>query len=142
MPGQMQNKVILDSGVIAAIFFKEEASEEASKAVEDCDLITVDLAFIEVANVAWKRVVLFKEPRELMLKAQKNAFEFISDACDVIISKELLDDALKIAISDKITIYDALFVAASEREKAPLLTLDIKLHEKLEKSREIELISV
>lgn len=140
MPGQKANKVILDSGIIAAIFFKEEASERAEKAVEDRDLITLDLAFVEVANVAWKRVVLFKESKDLISKALKNGIEFITDACEVIASKELLDDAFTIAVSEKITIYDALFVAASEIKKVPLLTADRKLYEKLKKSRDIEII--
>lgn len=140
MPEQKQNKVILDSGVVAAIFFKEEASERAEKAVEDRDLITLDLAFVEVANVAWKRVVLFKENKDLISKALKNGCEFITDACEVIASKELLDYAFTIAVSEKITIYDALFVAASEREKVPLLTADKKLYEKLNKKRNVKLI--
>lgn len=140
MPGQERNKVILDSGVIAAIFFKEDASERAERAAEAHSLITLDLAYVEVGNVAWKRVAIFKESKELMLKALKNSSDFITGACDVIASKELLDDAFKIAVSEKITIYDSLFVAASEREKVPLLTTDGKLHEKLNKKRNVRLI--
>lgn len=44
------------------------------------------------------------------------------------------------AVSENITIYDSLFVAASEREKVPLLTTDGKLHEKLNKKRNVKLI--
>jgi predicted nucleic acid-binding protein len=135
-----QNKVILDSSIIAAIFFKEEASERAERAAENYSSITLDLAFVEVANVAWKRVVFFNESKEIMLKALKNSLDFISGACKVITSRELLDAAFKIAVSDKITIYDSLFIAASEREKVPLLTADGKLHEKLKKTRNIRLI--
>lgn len=140
MPEREYNKVILDSGVIAAIFFKEDASDRAASAAEAPELITLDLAIVEVANVAWKRVVFFKEPKELMLDALKSSSDFITDACDIIASKELLDEAFKIAVSEKITIYDSLFVAASDREKAPLLTLDGKLHEKLNKKRNVKLI--
>ena len=53
----MRDSVILDSSVIAAIFFKEEASERAEEALGDYKLITVSIAIEEVANVAWKRVV-------------------------------------------------------------------------------------
>lgn len=140
MPEQEQNKVIQDSGVIAAIFFKDEASERAQSAVENYSLITLDLAYVEVANVAWKRAVLFSEPKELILKAMKSSSDFISGACEVIASKELLEEAFKIAVADKITIYDSLFIAASEREKAPLFTTDGKLHEKLKRTRNIKLI--
>ena len=39
--------------------------------------------------------------------------------CEVIASQKLLKDAFEIAIEDAITIYDALFIAASEKEKGP-----------------------
>jgi len=39
----MRDSVILDSSVIAAIFFKEEASERAEEALRDYKLITVSI---------------------------------------------------------------------------------------------------
>jgi len=39
----MRDSVILDSSVIAAIFFKEEASERAEEALRDYKLITVGI---------------------------------------------------------------------------------------------------
>jgi len=77
----MSDKVILDSSLIAAIFFKEETSERAERAVENCDLITVDLAVAEVANVAWKRVVFFNESKKITLKALKGSIDFITGVC-------------------------------------------------------------
>jgi len=61
----MRDSVILDSSVIAAIFFKEEASERAEEALRDYKLITVSIAIEEVANVAWKRVVFLMSKRKL-----------------------------------------------------------------------------
>jgi predicted nucleic acid-binding protein len=40
----MPDRVILDSSVIAAIFFKEESSERAERVAENYRLTTVDLA--------------------------------------------------------------------------------------------------
>jgi len=60
--------------------------------------------------------------------------------CKVISSQEVIEDAFEIAITDKITIYDSLFIAASEREKAPLMTTDRKLHEKVKSKRSLKLI--
>ena len=40
----------------------------------------------------------------------------------------------------KITIYDSLFIAASEREKVPLLTTDEKLYKKIKSKRRVKLI--
>ncbi|OFV68328.1 MAG: ribonuclease VapC3 [Candidatus Syntrophoarchaeum caldarius] len=136
----MPDRAILDSGVIAAIFFKEESSDRAEKVAENYELITVDLAIAEVANVAWKRVIFFNESKEVALKALKSSVDFILGVCKVISSQEVIEDAFEIAITDKITIYDSLFIAASEREKAPLLTTDAKLHEKVKSKRSLKLI--
>ncbi len=52
----MPDKVVLDLSVIAAMFFKEDASLRAIEAAAKSDLITLDLAIAEVGNVAWKQV--------------------------------------------------------------------------------------
>jgi predicted nucleic acid-binding protein len=136
----MADEVILDSSVIAAIFFKEDFSEKAEMAAENYKLITVDLAIAEVANVAWKRVMFFDESKEIALKALRRSTNFITGACEVISTRKLLEDAFAIAIEDKITIYDSFFIAASEREKVPLLTTDGKLYEKVKSKRNVKRI--
>lgn len=136
----MRDRVVLDSSVISAIFFREEVSERAESVAENYDLITVDLAFAEVANVAWKRVVFFNESKEVALKALKICADFISGACEVIGVEELMEDALEIAIVHQITVYDSLYIAASEREKVPLLTADGKLCEKVRAKRNVRRI--
>ena len=136
----MQDRVILDSSVIAAIFFKEDSSGRAETAAGNYKLITVDLAIAEVANVAWKRVMFFDESKEIALKALRRSINFINGACEVIGTRKLLEDAFEIAIADKTTIYDSLFISASEREKVPLLTTDGKLYEKVKSKRNVKLI--
>jgi predicted nucleic acid-binding protein len=127
-------------GCFTAIFFKEDSSEKAEMAVENYKLITVDLAIAEVANVAWKRVMFFDESKEIALKALRKSTNFITGACEVISTRKLLEDAFAIAIEDKITIYDSFFIAASEREKVPLLTTDGKLYEKVKSKRNVKRI--
>jgi len=136
----MPDKVVLDSSIIAAIFFKDAQIEMARKAIETSSLITVDLAAAETANVAWKKITFFDESRDTIIKALKRSIDFIYGACEVLQHKELLDDAFKIAIEDNITIYDAFFVAASDREKVTLLTTDRKLYGKIKGSRDVKLI--
>ena len=122
----MPDRCVLDSSIIAAIFFQEKASDKVVMAVQDRDLLTVDLALIEVANVAWKRVALFGEDEDLMEEALKKSIEFINTSCEVIPTRALLHESFKIAIKEKITIYDSLFLAAALKEKIALLTLDKK----------------
>ncbi len=136
----MPDKVALDSNIITAIFFKEEASSRALKAVTELDLITLDLAIAEVGNVAWKQVVLTGEDKELTLKALQKCFSFISEACDVFRAQDLAAEAYEISVETKIAFYDSLFLALSEKEQVPLLTLDRKLYEKAKGKREVQMI--
>lgn len=136
----MQDKVILDSSAIAAIFFKEDSSDRVERVIKDYSLVTVDLAIAEVANVAWKRVVLFNESEDVALHALSKSINFINTACEVIRSEQLLEDAFKIAIADNITVYDSLFIAAAERKNVPLLTLDGRLFEKVKSKRNVRVL--
>jgi predicted nucleic acid-binding protein len=124
---EMPGKCVLDSCVIAAIFFREEASSRAVESVQNRDLITVDLAMAEVSNVAWKRVTLFQEKEEIIVPALENSIEFINTVCKVINTRELITRSFEIALKEKISFYDSLFLAAAQKEKVPLITLDKRL---------------
>ncbi len=136
----MVDRVVLDSSVIAAIFFPEETSERAEEFAKESHVITVDLSIIEVANVAWKRYRFFGENRMIVEEALKSCREFIRDVCEVVQSNELLEEAFNIAVDVDITVYDALFVVASKRKSARLVTSDRKLFEKAKHIVEVELI--
>lgn len=126
----MPGKIALDSSVIAAMFFKEEASDRALKAATESDLVTLDLAFAEVGNVAWKKVVLLGADKELTKKALLKCMSFIFGACDVVRFQDLAVNAYEISIETKATFYDSLFLALAENVQVPLLTLDRKMYEK------------
>jgi len=136
----MPERVALDSSILAAMFFKEDASQRALDAVTEPDLITLDLALAEVGNVAWKQVMLCDADRDLTLKALQKCQLFISEACEVVRAEELLVEAYEISIACKAAFYDSLFLALAEREKVPLLTLDRKMFNKANSSHDVQLI--
>jgi predicted nucleic acid-binding protein len=137
----MPDKVVLDSSFIAAIFFPEdEVSERAEDFASKNDLITLDLAIAEVGNVAWKRAVIFKEDKDTTLAALQDCRDFIDDSCTLVRSFDLIEEAYEISVEDKIAFYDSLFLATAEKEKAPLLTLNKKLHEKAKAKRNVRVI--
>src|SRR5512139_1654793 len=105
----MPERVALDSSILAAMFFKEDASKRALDAALGPDLITLDLALAEVGNVAWKQVKLCDADRDLTLKALQKCQIFISEACEVVRAEELLVKAYEISIACKATFYDSLF---------------------------------
>ncbi len=116
----MPDRVVLDSSVIAAIFFKDAQLEKAREAIETSSLITVDIAAAETANVAWKKTTFFDESRDTITRALKRSTDFIYGACKVI--------------------YDAFFVAAADQEDITLLTTDKKLYGRIKGSRDARLI--
>jgi len=136
----MPGKVVLDSSVIAAVFFPERITTEAIGIVEQSGGITTDLAYVEVANVAWKRSVHAGNDPGRLKPMLDNAIAFIRETCDVIPALELIDPAWTIACRDSMTLYDALVVAAAVRGGAPLATADTKLAAAARKTCEVILI--
>src|SRR5512137_1208838 len=102
----MPSRAVVDSSVIAAIFFKEEASQRVLRFSAEYDIITLDLAIAEFGNVAWKQVVLHGENRNLASDALEDGLEFIADTCVILKSFDLARAAYQIAIDNKISFYD------------------------------------
>jgi predicted nucleic acid-binding protein len=94
----------------------------------------------EIGNVAWKPVLFFGESRDRASDALQDCQDFIANACTLIKASDLSMKAFQIAVEDKISYYDSLFLAAAEREGIPLMTLDQKLHEKAKAKRDIRLV--
>ena len=125
----MPDSIVLDSCIIAAVFFPEGITERTIEIVEGHDCITVDLAYVEVANVAWKRVRHSGKNPELIGSGLTDAQAFIRETCHVVPAHDLVPAAYELACSLGITIYDALFVAATVQSGTCLLTSDARLHE-------------
>ena len=123
----MSGKTVLDSGVIAAIFFPEELTATAIKKITWMHCITVDLALVEVANVAAKRILSGEDRPEDVKIMLDDATLFIQELSETIPSGQLIQPALDLACELKISLYDALFVAAAVRHRATLFTADIEL---------------
>lgn len=137
----MPDRVVLDASVIAAIsFFPDGESERAADAIEEKELITVDLAMAEVGNVAWKRVVHFQEDQEHTFNALQKSIGFIMEACEVIKATDLVEDAYELSVKHQAAFYDSVYLAAAKREKVPLLTLDKKLCNRVKGYVNIKLI--
>ena len=129
----MHDKIVLDSCIIAAIFLPETISGKAIDAAADHDCITVDLACTEVANAAWKRAVHAGNDPESVKRSLDDAIAFIKETCDVIPAHDLITPAWDLACQHRITICDALFVAASIHCTAPLVTADTRLADAVHK---------
>jgi predicted nucleic acid-binding protein len=136
----MHDNIVLDSSVIAAAFFPEKITGKAIEVIEDNNCITVDLAFSEVTNVAWKRVAHSDFSVETVKSSFEDCIAFIRESCEVIPSQDLVIPAWDLACHYGITAYNAVFVAASIQCDAPLITADRKLHTAMNNNCNIRLI--
>ena len=123
----MRGRAVLDSGVIFALYFEEDASERAVRAANEYSPITLDLAVAEVGNAAWKRVAFFKENKDATLLSLSKCLLFIK-SCTIMNSSDLAGSAYEIALENKTTFYDSLLLAAAQQGNVPLLTLDKKMY--------------
>jgi len=136
----MPDKAVLDSSILAAMFFKESASSRALKRAAECDPFTLDLAVAEVGNVAWKQVVFSGESKDRALDALSDCQDFITTACILLKASDLTAKAFEIAVENRTSYYDSLFLAAAQEEEAPLLTLNRKLYERVKAKRDVRMV--
>ncbi|MCU0632552.1 MAG: type II toxin-antitoxin system VapC family toxin [Methanolinea sp.] len=136
----MHGSVVLDSSIIAAIFFPEKISMKAIEVAEGNDGTTVDLAYAEVANVAWKRTIHSNSNAETVKTALTDSQAFIKETCRVIPAQDLVAEAFELSCAHRVTVYDALFLAAAARCGIPLVTADVKLYSAAREDVSIQLI--
>ena len=81
----------------------------------------------ECLNVIWKHTNLLKdlEPKEASFAIED--LTKLYDDLAITSTRELKDAAMQIAISQNITVYDALFIAAAQKMNATLYTADKKI---------------
>jgi len=123
----MTGKTVLDSGVIATIFFPEDMTTRTIRKLGSDPYVTVDCAVADAAQVAAKRLASGTDSPEDVKEMLHDALYFITQMCDLIPSVELINPALDLAGELNLSIYDALFVAAAVRERGELLTADKEL---------------
>lgn len=129
-------RAVVDASVAVKLFVPEALSPQAQTVFtrfaseNDAELIVPDLFFVECANVFWKWA-------QRSAYSGKNAQEHLRDLATLgltpIPTQILADEALRIALSHKITAYDACYLAAAIQLELPLITADRKLATKVTK---------
>jgi predicted nucleic acid-binding protein len=94
-------------------------------------LLAPDLIYAEMGNIVWKKhrfQGLAATDAQLMIDAFRT-FSFITTP-----TAALLDEAYRLAVAHQRTVYDAMYIALSVREKCPFVTADEKLVNALKSS--------
>jgi len=117
---------VIDSSAIAKFLLKEEGWLRVKGFLLEKPY-TLELAVKEVANAIWRRVMLLRD-----ISVGK-AFIILNDLLELkkyllVVEPQTpyLSQALKIAIENKVTVYDALFIAQALAKQAVLITSDEK----------------
>lgn len=123
-------RVVLDTSVIMKWFSMEESRKQALKILNEVvkgriTLVEPELILYEMVNALWfgKRITIRKINRIV------NEFTRLEPEIAPIDSN-LLSTVLDLMNRFPITAYDASFIALANRNKIPLITADIKHHQK------------
>jgi predicted nucleic acid-binding protein len=119
----MAMTLIVDASV-AVKWFLQESDSAAALALRGRDsLIAPDFILLETHYVvwrSWRRGETTFDAVEGVIKALNEAFEHIEQ------STTLLADAARISLGMTHPIYDCLYIAHAQRERATLITADEK----------------
>ncbi len=129
---------LVDASAIAKLVLNEEGHDKAAALFEKQlslgkRVMTVNLALPESLNAIWKHHVLKKELSEAEFDGA------VSDAIKIFNRLEKINDqkiakyASSLAARNRMSVYDAFYLAGSITESAPLLTFDGPLREKAER---------
>jgi len=118
------------------IVLKEEGWESVPLTTETA---TLDYALVEALNAIWKAVIQ-KRLDEGDAKERAEALKYFGKGLLLFEAKNYLGRGLEIALSEKITVYDALYIALAENLRAELYTSDTRQFEAAKKYVEAKLI--
>ncbi len=133
---------MVDASVFSSLMIKDEFFERAESFLishDRSELVTVDLAFVETANVLWKHArVLKRIPEESYRRLRTLVVPLIeSSVGEVVDVRRLIPEALDNAYRYGITVYDSAYVTLALRRGFKLISFDAKLRDAL---REIDMV--
>jgi len=122
--------LVIDSGVAVKWFVDEPYSAEAMRIFDEylagrLFLLAPDFIYAEFGNIIWKKQTLQGfNPTD----AAKVVADFRTQVTITLTSAaDLLDDAYRLAVAYKRTVYDMLYLALSLRENCQFVTADDRL---------------
>ncbi|MCL5090125.1 MAG: type II toxin-antitoxin system VapC family toxin [Candidatus Marsarchaeota archaeon] len=120
--------IVLDASAIVKLIIEESDSDFARETIEleakkGEPIYAPDIALAEIINVIWKYSNL-RGRKNVDPNKTLSDLMFIWNKITVVNTEALASTAMKIALENNITIYDALYAALSKLNRAPLLTFD------------------
>jgi len=125
----------------------ETGSEEARTSVTDFlrrgySLYSVDLALAESLNAFWKHVQIHGDLKTEDARSAVQDLTKVWDGLNVLSTRELSEEAVDIALTQDVTIYDSLYMAAAKKLDATLYTADGRLYDAAKKITSSKLLEL
>jgi predicted nucleic acid-binding protein len=130
----MIDACVVDASVGIKLFVVEDLSEEADRLFgqlvgdSPASFYVPDLFYVECANILWKYVRRYGYPPE---NARQDVADLTALPLATVSTADLLESALDLALTYKITVYDASYAVLARQLELPLVTADAPLARKL-----------
>ncbi len=133
--------IVIDSSSLVKYLLREEGWQQIEQYLVQ-GVVTLDYSRKEVLNAIWKHYVVRRVIDRKQTEELRRAFESLIDAKIIIIEEEerYIEKAFDIALTNQLTIYDALYVSQALRW-GKLLTSD-KLQGEVARKIGIEVIYI
>ncbi len=120
---------VVDASLVIKWFVPEVHSEDARRWLgAPHDYVAPDLLFSEAGNAVWKKV----RRRELREdEARQLVVDLAQVAVEVVATRGLLQDALALALTAGITVYDAMYLTLAVRLETAVIAGDDRFAAKL-----------
>jgi predicted nucleic acid-binding protein len=123
-------RLVVDASVFVKLFLPERGSELASSLVNSAEeLAAPDLIWAECASVLWKRhargEIAARDAGDILAEMLRSPL-LIHD------SRDLVPDAMQLAMTAKRTVYDSLYLALAIRLNCKMATADGRLARAME----------
>ena len=112
---------IIDSSVLVKFFLKEPGWENVKEHI--INSVGVELNIKELYNAIWKKNIM----KQIILSKEilKDLSE-IDQVITIVDQRKYMNIALEVAVANKITVYDSLFIAIAKAQNYRLVTCDVK----------------
>lgn len=128
--------IVVDASALVKVLLQEEGWEEVGLTARTA---TLDHALIEAANAVWKAVIQGRLDEEDAMD-RVEALKLVGKGLVIFRAQDYLNRSMEIALAEKITVYDAAYIALAEQLGAELQTSDAKQFEAAKKYVKARLI--
>ncbi len=114
--------IAIDASSLAKYVLREENWRDVRNHLLN-EPYSLNLALAEVSNAIWKHIVLYGRISREQANKMFKALEKLSNVITFELLEKYLENAVKIAMDNNITVYDALYIAQAKKI-GKLLTSD------------------